>query len=185
MITAEDLLKYYQFEPLPVEGGLFKQTYLAREMIPHAALPARYTHDKPFGVAILYLMTDDPNSFSALHKLPTDEIYHFYLGDPVEMLQLYPDGRSERVILGQDVLNGQRVQYVAPRDVWMGSRLLPGGKFALIGTTMAPGFTDDDYVGGEHAALIQQYPQEATLITQLTRPGEPLHMPANETQNRE
>src|SRR5256885_2050065 len=83
--------------------------------------------------------------------------YHYYLGDPVEILQLYPDGRSERVILGQDVLHGQQVQYVAPREVWMGSHLLPGGKFALIGTTMAPGFTNDDYVGGERAALIQQY----------------------------
>lgn len=174
MLTVEDLRKLYQFEPLPVEGGFFKQTYLAREVIPHAALPARYVHDKPLGTAILYLVTDDPDSFSALHKLPTDEIYHFYLGDPIEMLQLYPDGHSERISLGQDVLNGQRVQYVAPRGVWMGSRLLPGGKFALIGTTMAPGFTDDDYVGGEREALIQQYPQEAELIKRLTRPHEPL-----------
>ncbi|MFN8490921.1 MAG: cupin domain-containing protein [Caldilineaceae bacterium] len=177
MVTVEALLKLYSFEPLPVEGGFFRQTYLARETIPHAALPKRYPHDKPFGTAILYLVTDDPNSFSALHRLPTDEIYHFYLGDPIEMLQLYPDGRSDRIILGQDVLNGQRVQYVAPRDVWMGSHLVPGGKFALIGTTMAPGFTDDDYVGGEREALIQQYPHEAALITRLTRPHEPLYMP--------
>ena len=177
MLTVEDLLKLYQFEPLPVEGGFFQQTYRARETIPHAALPDRYAHDKPLGTAILYLVTDDPDSFSALHKLPTDEIYHFYLGDPIEMLQLYPDGHSERIILGQDVSNGQRVQYVAPRGVWMGSHLLPGGKFALIGTTMAPGFTDDDYVGGEREALIQQYPQEAELITRLTRPHEPLQRP--------
>ena len=92
------------------------------------------------------------------------------------MLQLYPDGRSARVILGQDILNHQHVQYVAPRGVWMGSYLLPGGKFALIGTTMAPGFTNDDYVGGERAELMQQYPQEAALIARLTRPDEPLTM---------
>ncbi|CAN5715855.1 cupin domain-containing protein [soil metagenome] len=176
MITVEDLLQLYQFETLPVEGGIFKQIYLPAERIPRAALPARYTSDKPFGTAILYLLTDDPNSFSALHKLPTDEIYHFYLGDPVEILQLYPDGRSRRVILGQDVLHGQQVQYVAPRDVWMGSHLFPGGKFALIGTTMAPGFTNDDYVGGERATLIEQYPQETALITQLTRLDQPLDM---------
>ncbi|MCX6046357.1 MAG: cupin domain-containing protein [Chloroflexi bacterium] len=176
MLTVEDLLQLYQFEALPVEGGIFKQIYLPAERIPQAALPARYTSDKPFGTAILYLLTDDPNSFSALHRLPTDEIYHFYLGDPVEILQLYPDGSSQRVILGQDVLHGQQVQYVAPRDVWMGSHLLPGGKFALIGTTMAPGFTNDDYVGGERAALIEQYPQETALITRLTRLEQPLHM---------
>ena len=185
MLTVEDLLKHYQFEPLPVEGGLFKQTYVAREQIPQSALPARYTHAKPFGVAILYLLTHDPDSFSALHKLPTDEIYHFYLGDPVEMLQLYPDGHSERIILGQDLLNGQQVQYVAPRDVWMGSRLVPGGQFALLGTTMAPGFTPDDYVGGERQALIQQYPQEAALITQLTRLDAARHRPDSSAHNQE
>lgn len=174
MLTVDDLIELYHLEPLPVEGGLFRQIYLAPETVPHTALPARYARDKPLGTAILYLFTIDPNSFSALHKLPSDEIYHFYLGDPVELLQLYPDGHSERIILGQDVLNGQHVQYVAPRAVWMGSSLLPGGHFALIGTTMAPGFTNDDYVGGEREALIEQYPHEAERITQLTRPGEPL-----------
>ena len=182
MPTVDDLIQLYGFEPLPVEGGIFKQTYLATETILQAALPTRYTQAKPFGTAILYLLTPDANSFSALHKLPTDEIYHFYLGDPVEMLQLYPDGHSEKVILGQDILNGQRVQYVAPRDVWMGSRLLAGGKFALLGTTMAPGFTNDDYVGGERQALILQYPNEVALITQLTRPDESLHLPAHSPQ---
>lgn len=173
MITVDDLIRLYGFEPLPVEGGFFKQTYRAAETIPVSAMPERYSRDKPFGTAILYLLTPDEDSFSAMHWLLTDEIYHFYLGDPVEMLLLYPDRRSERVILGQDVLNGQKVQFVVPRGVWMGSHLLPGGRFALIGTTMAPGFTPDEYVGGEREALIAQYPWEAELIARLTRPGAP------------
>ena len=177
MLTTDDLIHYFGFDPLPVEGGLFKQSYRSAESIAHAALPARYPGAKLFGSAILYLFTAEGDSFSALHKLPTDEIYHFYLGDPVELLQLYPDGHSQRVILGQDVLNGQQVQYVAPRGVWMGSHLLPGGNFALIGTTMAPGFSNDDYQGGERAALLQQYPHEAALITRLTRPHAALHLP--------
>jgi len=178
MVTAEDLVQLYGFEPLLVEGGMYTQTYRAVELIPHAVLPDRYTGDKPFGTAILYLYTSDDNSFSAMHKLPTDEIYHFYLGDPVELLQLYPDGRSERVTLGQNVLAGQKVQYVASRGVWMGSHLLPGGTFALIGTTIAPGFTNDDYVGGAREMLIQHYPHETELIVRLTRPGEALRMPS-------
>lgn len=178
-MEVKDLIRLFGFEALPVEGGVFKQTYVSSERIAREALPERYLggRDKPFGTAILFLYTPDPDSFSAMHKLPTDEIYHFYLGDPVELLQLYPDGRSERVVLGQDVLNGQRVQYVAPRGVWMGSLMMPGGRFALIGTTMAPGFTHDDYEGGARADLIAQYPHEAELITRLTRPGSPLHMP--------
>lgn len=177
MLDVEDLIRLYNLEPLLVEGGFFKQTYKSPETIAQAALPTRYRQNKPLGTAILYLFTADADSFSALHRLPSDEIYHFYLGDPVEMLQLYPDGRSERVVLGQDVLNGQRVQYVAPHGVWMGSRLVAGGRFALLGTTMAPGFGNTDYEGGEREELIAQYPQEAELITQLTRPHEALHMP--------
>jgi predicted cupin superfamily sugar epimerase len=176
-LPAQALIELLGLEPLPVEGGLFRQTYRSDDLLAPAGLPPRYPAAKPAGTAILVMFTDDPDSFSAVHRLPTDEIYHFYLGDPIEMLQLYPDGRSARVILGQDVLGGQRVQYVAPRDVWMASRLAPGGRWALFGTTMAPGFTGGDYVGGEAEALIRQYPHEADLIRRLTRPAAPLAMP--------
>lgn len=171
------LIKHFGLEELPVEGGVFYQTYLSEESIPAAALPERYSEDKPFGTAIVYLLTPDADSFSAMHKLPTDEIYHFYLGDPVEMLHLHPDGRSERVILGQDLMNGQHVQYTVPRDVWQGSHLLAGGQYALVGTTMAPAFTHGDYEGATRELLTAQYPEQAALIRQLTRPHKPLQMP--------
>ena len=67
---------------------------------------------------------------------PTDEIYHFYLGDPVEMLHLYPDGRFERILLGQDLKNGQHIQYTVARDVWQGSHLLPGGDLSSVAPTV-------------------------------------------------
>jgi len=151
------------------EGGLFIQTYCSPETISHEHLPERYQEDRPFGTAIFYFLTAEADSFSALHKLLTDEIYHFYLGDPVELLQLYPDGTSERIILGQDILSGQKVQYLAPHGAWQGSHLIPGGKFALMGTTMAPGYTPEDYVGGDVNKLVTQYPGQADLIKQLTR----------------
>jgi len=165
------LIKHLGLEPLPVEGGLFRQTYCAAEKIPRSALPDRYRGDKAFGTAIYYLLTSDADSFSALHQLPTDEVYHFYLGDPVEMLLLFPEGRSERVVLGPDVLAGQQVQFVVPGGVWQGSRLIPGGRFALLGTTMAPGFDETDYVGGERQELLRRYPEQAELIRALTRAG--------------
>lgn len=169
MLTAKKLIEQLGLEPLPVEGGLFRQTYCAQEKIPRSALPDRYRGDKAFSTAIYYLLTSEPDSFSALHKLPTDEVYHFYLGDPVEMLLLFPAGRSERVVLGPDVLAGQQVQFVVPRGVWQGSRLLPGGRFALLGTTMAPGFDETDYVGGERQELLRRYPEQAELIRALIR----------------
>ena len=175
-MNAAQLIEILRLAPLEVEGGLYRQTYVADEQLAPEALAARYGSSKPLSTLIYYLLTDEPDSFSALHRLPTDEVYHFYLGDPVELLQLYPDGGSERVILGQDLLQGQRVQHVAPRGAWQGSRLVAGGRFALMGTTMAPGFTEEDYEGGARDELLQRYPERAELVRGLTRERRPLRM---------
>jgi uncharacterized protein len=167
--TAEQLILALDLQPLPVEGGMFRETYRSSETIASEALPGRYRSEKPFGSAIFYLLTSEPGCCSVLHRLPTDEIYHFYLGDPVELLHLHPDGTGERILLGQDVLNGQQVQHLAPGGTWQGSRLQPGGRFALLGTTMAPGYSPDDFELGERQALLQQYPKHTTLIRLLTR----------------
>lgn len=170
-LTAEELIHHFGLNPLPVEGGLYRQSWRSHEQLANSALPDRYIGEKPFGTAILMLLTDEPDSFSAIHKLPTDEVYHFYLGDPIEMLQLHGDGHSEQVILGQDIFHGQQIQYIARRDIWQGFRLLPGGSWALIGTTMAPGFTVTDFTLGERGELLHLYPQSAELIRALTRPN--------------
>ncbi|NMB54485.1 MAG: cupin domain-containing protein [Leptolinea sp.] len=172
----QKLIEHFKFEPLHVEGGQFKQTYKARERLPENVLPAGCVGSHPMGTAILYFYTADPDSFSAVHRLPLDETYHFYFGDPVEMLLLYPDGKTARIILGHDVLNGQMVQFTVPRGVWQSSHLLPGGEYALAGTTMSPGYEDSDYEGGEREEMIRLYSQEADLIRTLTRPGAPLRI---------
>jgi uncharacterized protein len=165
----ERIIQQFHLEELPLEGGLFSQTYRSDDVLPAQTLDGRYNEEKPAGTAIIYLLL--PGDFSALHRLPTDEIYHFYLGDPVELLQLYPDGSSQKVILGQDIFAGQKVQHVAPRGAWQGSHLTAGGRFALLGTTMAPGYTSRDYEGGLRDELVKIYPAQAALINQLTRPG--------------
>ncbi|MCZ7545509.1 MAG: cupin domain-containing protein [Anaerolineae bacterium] len=168
-MTADDIIKLLKLIPLPGEGGLYGESYRASEVIPRHALPSRYTSDKEFATAMYYLLT--PDTFSALHRLPTDEVYHFYLGDPVEMLQLHPDGGSEVITLGPRIAQGQRVQTVVRRGVWQGSYLTDGGAFALLGTTVAPAYDFSDYVGGERAALVAQYSDRADLITRLTPPA--------------
>jgi len=157
-------------QPLPIEGGYFRRSYYAPETLPSGKLPPRYpAGERHFASVIYYLLSGDAGSFSSLHRLPTDETYHFYLGDAVELLQLFEDGSSSRVTLGQDLVGGQRVQYTAPRGVWQGSHLLAGGTSALLGTTMAPDFEDSDFEEGSCAALVSQYPLEENLIKQLTR----------------
>jgi predicted cupin superfamily sugar epimerase len=169
MLTPEQIIRHFALRPLPVEGGFFTQTYRAADTLPQHVLPPRYSSARSLGSAIFYLLKPDPDVFSALHRLPTDEIYHFYLGDPVEMLLLHPNGTSQRAILGQDILNGQHVQFAVPHGVWQGSYLMTGGRFALMGTTMAPGYDDSDFTGGDRAALVVQYPDQAELIRRLTR----------------
>jgi predicted cupin superfamily sugar epimerase len=168
-ITAEFLIETLGLRPLGGEGGWFRQTWVAAERLPASALPSRYGREKPAGTAIYYLLTDRPDGFSALHRLPTDEVYHFYLGDPIEQWLLHEDGSGERVVLGHDLAAGQRVQHVAPRGAWQGSRLVPGGRVALLGTTMAPGFDPLDFVPAVRAALVAAYPAHEDVVRALTR----------------
>jgi predicted cupin superfamily sugar epimerase len=74
-----------------------------------------------------------------MHRLKSDEIFHFYLGNPVEMLQLYPDGTGITITIGADIGAGMQPQVLVPTGTWQGARLKPGGKFALLGTTVSPG----------------------------------------------
>jgi predicted cupin superfamily sugar epimerase len=167
-LTAEEVIELLRLEPLPIEGGYYRVTYRADETLDAAALPQRYGGPRAYGGAIYYLLHGD--HFSALHRLLTDEIYHFYLGRPVEMLLLYPDGRDEIVRLGTDLAAGERVQMVVPRGVWQGSRQADGTDgFALLGTTMAPAYEQADFELGDREALIANYPQRIGLIRSLTR----------------
>ena len=166
MVTAEEIIKFFGMKPLTDEGGYYVETYRALEKIAPAALPARYTSERNFATAILYLLT--PDTLSNLHRLADDEIYHFYLGSPVTMLQLHPDGSSEVITLGQDILNGQCVQTVVPQSTWQGCFLNEGGGFALMGCTVTPGFEFNDFEPGRREELLEQYPNRRDLILKLT-----------------
>jgi predicted cupin superfamily sugar epimerase len=167
MLTAEELIRFLHLEPLPHEGGWYRETYRSSLQLPADVLAQRYRGPRSAGTAIYYLLT--PDSFSALHRLPTDEVFHFYLGDPVEMLQLgpNPEDKGRIVTLGPDILLGQQVQTVVPAGVWQGSMLRVGGSFALMGTTLAPGFDFADYEPARRDALIAAFPDFAERITRL------------------
>jgi predicted cupin superfamily sugar epimerase len=165
MPNAADLIAALQLQPLPREGGYYRETYRSSDLLPAAVLP-RYGTEKSISTSIYYLLT--PDTFSALHRLPTDEVFHFYCGSPVQMLQLWPDGQGHVVTLGPEVLAGQMPQVVVPREVWQGSYLAPGGDWALLGTTMAPGFDFADYESGNRDRLIELYPSFDELIRRLT-----------------
>ena len=148
-------------KPLPGEGGYYTETYRASEKISH--LPNRYNGERNFSTAILYLIT--PTSFSKLHSVTSDEVFHFYLGDAVEMLKITTKGKATTEILGTDFLKGQKPQVVVEKNTWQGTKLIAGGKFALLGCTVAPGFDFSDYQQGSKELLCQEYPHLKDLIT--------------------
>jgi predicted cupin superfamily sugar epimerase len=166
-LTANELIEQLNLRPLPGEGGFFVETYRASKSIPSDVLVPDYRGARPFATAIYFLLTSE--TFSAMHRLPGDEIYHFYLGEPVEMLQLKSDGTGQRIIIGNDLKRGMCPQVVAPGGVWQGSKLLDGGQAALLGTTTAPGFDFADYTPGFREPLTREYPAFRQLIECLCR----------------
>jgi predicted cupin superfamily sugar epimerase len=161
MMTADEIKALLNLQPHRVEGGFFRRTYASQGTV---ELPRG---SRPTGTAIYYLL--EPGTFSEMHALDSDEIFHFYLGDPVEMLQLHPDGRSAVFTLGPDLAAGQHVQLVVPAGVWQGTRLIGDGKVALLGCTVTPGFDWADYRSGSYAELAEKWPTEAKRIKALTR----------------
>jgi uncharacterized protein len=151
------------------EGGYFAETYRAREILPAGAIGPSWPEPRSLATAIYYLLS--PETFSAIHRLRADEVFHFYLGDPVEMLQLLPGGGGRVVTLGTDLAAGMRPQVVVPAGVWQGARLIPGGNVALLGTTVSPGFDFEDFELGEREALIAGYPEFRERILALTGEG--------------
>nr|MBI3613046.1 cupin domain-containing protein [Nitrospirota bacterium] len=167
MLSVETLKALLHLKPLPVEGGYYAESYRSAESIAGDSLPGRYAGARSFGTGIYYLLT--PDTCSMLHRLKSDEVYHFYLGDPVELLQLGPGELGTVVTLGPDLERGMKVQHVVPRGLWQGSRLRPRGRWALLGTTMAPGFDFADFEAGGREPLLRAYPQFEELILALTK----------------
>jgi uncharacterized protein len=165
-MQVEEIIKKLNLIPHP-EGGFFCETYRSEEKISEKHLPVRYKNDRNIGTCIYYLLTKD--TFSAMHKLKSDEIFHFYLGDPVRMLNLFPDGSGKIINLGCDLSKNYYPQVLVNQNVWQGSRLVDGGVFALLGTTVSPGFEFADYETGNRSSLINHYPEFKEMISKLTR----------------
>jgi predicted cupin superfamily sugar epimerase len=166
---AQKLIQHFKMEKIPAEGPWFTVTYRSQDRLDAKSLPLRYQGDRIASTAIYAVQTME--DFSAMHKLLTDEIWHFYGGNPLEMLLLYPDGRGEVVVVGPDVFKGQHPQFVVSRDVWQGSIPMGAGpeSYSFFGNTLAPGFEFDDFEMGYRDELQNQYPQFAAHIARLTR----------------
>lgn len=159
-MNAKRLIEILSLKPLSFEGGFFRETYRSPE-----------TLETPFGrrnlsTAIYYLLSEGEKS--RLHRLRSDEVFHFYFGDTVEMFLFHEDGTSARKLLGPSADKGEEPHIVVPRGCWQGAKLKAGGKFALMGTTVSPGFDERDFETGIRGELVAAFPGNEETINLLT-----------------
>ena len=167
-INTKALIEKLGLKPHP-EGGFFAETYRSEETIPKNALPTRYFSDRSFSTSIYYLIL--PQSFSSMHRIDSDEIFHFYLGSPVKMVQL-SGGKGKIVTIGNRLDLDQYPQVLVPKGTWQGLCLEKEEGFALLGCTVAPGFNFSGFELGKGEALLAKYPAFEEEIERLTRPIE-------------
>jgi len=167
-IGATYWIKKLALQPHP-EGGYFREIYRSTVNIPAAALPARYRGPRSCSTSIYYLLAG--MQISTLHRLKSDEQWHFYDGGALLLAMITPDGTSREVRLGGNPTHGEQVQAVIPAGTWMGARLASHRGHALIGCTVAPGFEFQDFETGQRSDLLKKFPQHRKLILALTRAG--------------
>ncbi|MCP4746430.1 MAG: cupin domain-containing protein [Desulfobacteraceae bacterium] len=158
-MNKERVIDLLGLEPLEPEGGFFRQVYKSR--LTHTESPKRFLK-----TAIYYLITE--KSYSRLHRIKSDEIFHFYIGDPVETIQINKTSAVKKMILGTDLNAGQRPQLLVTANAWQGAKLVEGGAYALLGTTVSPGFEFEDFQMGSQEKLLNQYPQYRNEIIKFT-----------------
>jgi uncharacterized protein len=163
--TAEEIRAMLELEPHPT-CGFVAETYRSPLKIPAGALPDAYKGVRPFGSALYFLVT--PEAQIVLHRIRSDQLYHHYLGDPLEVLMLYPDGGGAVATVGPGLARGERPQLFIPGSTFHTSRLRPALGYALLASTEWPGVEPPDVEHGDATALIEAYPEYREQIRAFT-----------------
>mmetsp|Transcript_22813 Transcript_22813/g.50032 ORF Transcript_22813/g.50032 Transcript_22813/m.50032 type:complete len:219 (-) Transcript_22813:318-974(-) len=158
--TVEELKERFSLQDHP-EGGFYAETYRAESTV------AASYGERNSSTAIYFLIT--PNCVSRLHRIQADEVWHFYLGEPMTVLEIDPaTGALTKTTLGADVLSGQKVQHVVRAGVWFGAFPQPGTAYSFVGCTVAPGFDFADFELASRAKMVADFPQHEAEIRKLT-----------------
>ena len=149
-----------------IEGGSFKEVYRSPLTAAHSTLPTSFITDKNFCTSIYFLLEKD--QYSAFHRIKSDELWHFYYGDPLIVYEIDGSGNLIEHKLGNNPDNGESFQCTIKAGNWFGSRVASGGEYSLAGCTVSPGFDFADLELAKRDALTKKYPQYSSLIIELT-----------------
>ncbi len=159
-MLKKELVEVYGLEPHP-EGGFFRETYRSAEK-----MTTRGGVERPISTGILFLLPEGEKS--RLHRIKSDEVWHFHLGGALRLTHISPEGKIENFLLGPDIKKGQTLQHVVPARYWFGAEPEPGSGFCLVGCTVAPGFDFADFDLGSRATLLTRFPNAKDAVTRLT-----------------
>lgn len=165
-MNVDTIVKELSLLPHP-EGGYYKETYRSSLTIANTCLPNDFLGDRNIATGIYFLI--EKGNFSALHKIKSDETWHFYYGDALEVIEISETGGLTITQIGSHILKGELFQYTVKANTWFGSRVSNNGNFSLVGCTVYPGFDFNDFELAKQHDLIQLFPQHSQLITELTR----------------
>ena len=165
-MTVDSLVKKLELLPHP-EGGYYKETYRSPVRLNKEALPDGFEGNRDKATAIYFLI--EKNNFSALHKIKSDETWHFYAGDALEVIEIDKEGNLKTSLIGNRIEQGEVFQYTVPANTWFGSRVKKGGNYSLVGCTVAPGFDFVDFVMADRIELIATFPAHKKIIEEMTR----------------
>ncbi len=166
LTESAEVIDQLQLLPHP-EGGWYREVYRSDDILELNALPGRYNSPHCFSTSIYFLL--EKFDFSAFHRITSDETWHFYMGSPVTIFCIYPDGSTVQVVIGNNLAAGQFLQYTIPRHCWFAAKNLEEHPFSLVGCTVSPGFEFSDFELGQRQNLSVLFPQHALLIEELTR----------------
>jgi predicted cupin superfamily sugar epimerase len=156
-MNAEHFIRKLNLLPHP-EGGYYKETYRSKESLELKTFGGQ----RNYSTAIYFLLEKD--NFSAFHRIKSDELWHFYAGDTLEVIEIDSEGELKITELGKE-----NFQYCVPAGNWFGSRVKTGGEFSLVGCTVAPGFDFADFEMAQREKLIKEFPKLETVINEMTR----------------
>jgi len=166
MNTIETIIKTLGLSPHP-EGGYFKETYRSTGLIKTDSLNNAYNGSRNYGTCIYFLLTS--GNFSALHRIKQDEIWHYYDGACIRLHVINEQGEYANHLIGKDIANGERPQLVVPGGCWFGAEVVGEDSYSLVGCTVSPGFSFDDFEMKPREELQKLYPHLKDLISRLTR----------------
>lgn len=157
--APEDLIRRLRLEPHP-EGGYFRETY-------RSPLTTRVPQgERSASTAIYFLLKE--GQVSRLHRIKSDELWHFHAGGPLTVAAILPGGGTLEAVLGPDPSAGHVYQHAVPAGSWFGAWPAAGAGFSLVGCTVAPGFDFEDFELGRRGELLRIFPAAAGLIERLT-----------------